>query len=204
MCTGSRSTAGCAAGRWCRARGPSRGGGACSCGDSACKQPGAHPLAAGAEVPGRCGPRAGRRGVGPGAGRVGAAARRAVLRRDRGGGGARAAGDGADGADGAAPGPGAADAVGAGAVLRRARAPRPNCRICSTGWAGTTRGSTCAAWGPATMSPLPRRTSPGSARSAGCAEPPLDAAAQPPEARLLLGTLAYVCHRHGAELVARH
>lgn len=29
-------------------------------------------------------------------------------------------------------------------------------------------------------------------------EPVLDSAAQPPEARLLLGTLAYVCHRDGA------
>ena len=34
--------------------------------------------------------------------------------------------------------------------------------------------------------------------------PALDTAARPPEARLLLGTLAYACHRGVAELVGRH
>lgn len=34
--------------------------------------------------------------------------------------------------------------------------------------------------------------------------PSLDTTARPPEARLLLGTLAYACHRGVAELVGRH
>jgi hypothetical protein len=34
--------------------------------------------------------------------------------------------------------------------------------------------------------------------------PTLETAARPPEARLLLGTLAYACHRGVAELVGRH
>ncbi|MFC1406612.1 MULTISPECIES: DNA primase [Streptacidiphilus] len=34
--------------------------------------------------------------------------------------------------------------------------------------------------------------------------PSLDTAARPPEGRLLLGTLAYACHRGVAELVGRH
>lgn len=35
----------------------------------------------------------------------------------------------------------------------------------------------------------------------GCGQPALDAAQQPPEARLLLGTLAYVCHRDRSGLL---
>lgn len=66
--------------------------------------------------------------------------------------------------------------------------------ICCTGWAGTTPRWTCAPWA---RRPSHRAPSDLGGHGPVCwlRPPTLDTAGRPPQARLMVGTLAYACNR---------
>lgn len=147
-----------------------RGGSDCSCGNSGCAEPGAHPLAFAGEIPAGTAMEAATEAWArvPGAAvllPVGgsfdiidvaeATGRRALVRLER---------------MGLRLGPVLLTPAGRAQffVAPGAAAELP---ICSTGWAGTTRSSTCAAWAPVTTSPRRPPTWAVSARSTGSASP---------------------------------
>jgi len=193
----SRSTPGCAAGPWCPERARRRaGGGACSCGADDCKEPGAHPLPFANEIPAgtRLEEAADAWSQVPGAAVLLPVGRSFDVIDVAEASGHPGAWSGWSGWDcGSAlwlltphrPRP----------VLRRAGRRRRTAASALPDGLGTTRSWTCGAWAPATTSPLPRPTSAGTARSAGCASRCSTRSRSPLKARLLLGTLAYVCHR---------
>lgn len=132
--------------------------------------------------------------LGRGARRLDAAPRGAQLRRARRRRGRRPAGPRTHGADGAAAGPGDGDTHRSDAVLRRPRRRGRTAGAPVPDGLGR-RGSRPAGAGPGVAhhgsAVRPRRPGAGPV-----AAPPVpDTAVAPPQARLLLGTLAYICHR---------
>ncbi len=75
--------------------------------------------------------------------------------------------------------------------------PRPNSRTClyRMGWDDADLGLRCLGHGEHVTAPPSDRGGLGPVR--WLRPPALDNADSPPHARLLLGTLAYVCHRSG-------
>lgn len=171
-----------------------RGGGACSCGDRTCAEPGTHPLAAGAEVPAGAGPEqaaavwdqvpgasvllpAGRSfdviDVAEGPGRL------ALVRLER---------------MGLHLGPVLLTPSGRAQffVAPGAAAELPDL-LYRMGWDDARLDLRCL--GPGDHVAAPPSDFAGLGPMRWLREPPPDSVPQPPEARLLLGTLAYVTHR---------
>ena len=171
-----------------------RGGGVCSCGDSACKEPGAHPLDAGAEVPVGAGPaqaaavwdRVPGASVLLPAGRsfdvievAEAPGRRALVRLER---------------MGLRLGPVLLTPSGRAQffVAPGAAAELPHL-LYRMGWDDARLDLRCL--GPGDHVTAPPSDFAGLGPVRWLREPRLDSCSQPPEARLLLGTLAYATHR---------
>jgi len=171
-----------------------RGGGACSCGDAACKEPGAHPLEAGTEIP------------------AGAGAEQAAALWDRVPGASvlLPAGRSFDVID-------VAETPGRRALARLERMGThlgpvlltPSARaqffvapgaaaelphlLYRMGWDDARLDLCCLGPGDHVTAPPSDFAGLGPMRWLRAPHP--DAVPQPPEARLLLGTLAYLCHR---------
>ncbi|WP_370673254.1 bifunctional DNA primase/polymerase [Streptomyces sp. DvalAA-14] len=174
-----------------------RGGGACSCGDADCAEPGAHPLAFAGEIPAGASPQEAVEGWArvPGAAvllPVGRSfdvievaevpGRRALVRLER---------------MGLRLGPVLLTPTGRAQffVAPGAAAELPHL-LYRMGWDDAQLDLRCLGRGDHVTAPPSDLGGLGPVR--WLREPRLDAVPQPPEARLLLGTLAYVSHRDGA------
>ena len=193
----SPSSPDCGAGTWCRA--PRAAAGACSCGRRRLRHAGRPPPRLRPPGPGRGHARRRDRGLGGVPRRRGDAAGRPGVRRHRGGRTRRPPRAGPAGTHGPPPRPGHRDPATAAPTSSSPPAPPPSSPSCSTAWAGTTRP-------PRPARPRPRHAHHGPAvrprrpRPGALAAPPRpghgDASRR--QARLLLGTLAYVAHRSRA------